>query len=235
MNNTAELVFILDQSGSMCDQTSDVIGGFNAMIEKQKAEQGMAWVSTVLFFNETRVLHDRQKISEVKKMTNRDYQPSGMTALYDAIGFTIEHIAQIHKYIRPEDVPAKTIFMITTDGLENASRHFSQNKVKALIEKMKKERGWEFVFAAANIDSEKTAQSIGIGENRAASFNTSQEGGVEQLFENMSETLCCMRRASFQAAQDIRPLFEKQKPEQKSEQKSRRGHSGRAGKSKQKP
>ncbi|MBR6776502.1 MAG: VWA domain-containing protein, partial [Clostridia bacterium] len=159
-NNLTELVFILDRSGSMAGLESDTIGGFNAMIQKQKNEEGDAYVSTVLFDTVTEVLHDRVPLADVPQMTDSDYVVRGCTALIDAIGGAIHHIGNIHKYARPEDVPAHTMFIITTDGMENASKRFSSDEVKKMIETRKKQ-GWEFLFIGANIDAVETAARFG--------------------------------------------------------------------------
>ena len=161
MNTITELVFILDRSGSMSGLESDTIGGFNAMIEKQKKQDGDCYVSTVLFDNESRVLHDRIKLADVPKMTDEDYTVGGCTALIDAIGGAIHHIGNIHKYARPEDVPAHTMFVITTDGMENASHRYSSEEVKKMIERQKTKYGWEFLFIGANIDAVETAKHFG--------------------------------------------------------------------------
>lgn len=166
-NNITELVFILDRSGSMAGLESDTIGGFNAMIEKQKKGAGAVYVSTILFDNTSKVLHDRIKLEDVPKMTDKDYTVQGCTALIDAIGGAIHHIGNIHKYARKEDVPARTMFLITTDGQENASHHYSSNQVKKMIEKQKEKYGWEFLFIGANIDAIETAASFGIARNRS--------------------------------------------------------------------
>ncbi len=209
--NTTELVFILDQSGSMYGQAMDVVGGFNSMISQQKRDPSRAWVTTVLFSTRMERLYDRLDLNKVPPMTLHDYQPCGGTALYDAIGQTIDHIRQIHKYIWPEDVPARTVFIITTDGMENASSQFSQNGIKKKIETMKKEYGWEFVFAAANIDSEQTASSIGICKEQAVSFNAQSSRGVEELFENLNETVAGMRSGQYQRGTDLRKVFSSKK------------------------
>ena len=152
MNNITEIVFILDKSGSMSGLEADTIGGFNAMIDKQRRLEGDTWVSTVLFDNDSTVLHDRVKLERVPRMTERDYTPGGCTALLDAVGGAIRHIGNIHKYARPEDVPSKTMFVITTDGMENASRRYDYEAVRQMIE-AQKARGWEFLFLGANIDA----------------------------------------------------------------------------------
>ena len=156
-----ELVFILDRSGSMAGLEKDTIGGFNSMIEKQKKEDGLAFVSTVLFSNASKVLHDRVEVREVTPLTERDYVVGGCTALLDAIGGAIHHIGNVHKYARPEDVPTRTMFIITTDGMENASREYSSDRVKQMIRRQEEKYGWEFLFVAANIDAVETAAHIG--------------------------------------------------------------------------
>jgi uncharacterized protein YegL len=173
--NLTEIVFILDRSGSMGGLESDTIGGFNAMLEKQKKEEGEAIVSTVLFDNESEVLHDRIPIEKVEPMNDRQYYVRGCTALIDAIGGAIHHISSVHKYIREEDVPAHTIFIITTDGMENASREYTSDKVKRMIEE-KKEKGWEFLFLGANIDAVETAKHFGISEDRAVTYKSDRKG-----------------------------------------------------------
>lgn len=191
-NNITELVFILDRSGSMAGLESDTIGGFNAMIEKQKKQSGKCYVSTVLFDNESEVLHDRVKLSEIKKMTDSDYTVRGCTALIDAIGGAIHHIGNIHKYARKEDVPEHTMFVITTDGMENASHRYSSKEVKAMIEKQKKKYGWEFLFIGANIDAVTTAKNFGIDEERAVNYHADRKG-TAVLFDAVSEAVCNFR------------------------------------------
>ena len=191
-NNLTELVFILDRSGSMSGLESDTIGGFNAMIAKQKKEDGEAYVSTVLFDNVSEVLHDRVSLKEIPKMTAKDYTVRGCTALIDAIGGAIKHIGNIHKYARPEDVPAHTMFIITTDGQENASHRFSSDEVKKMIETQKEKYGWEFLFIGANIDAVETAASFGIERNRAVNYNADSKG-TQILYETLSAPICAMR------------------------------------------
>ena len=191
-NNTTELVFILDRSGSMAGLESDTIGGFNAMIQKQKKEEGEAYVSTILFDNVSEVLHDRLKLSEVPEMTDKEYTVRGCTALIDAIGGAIKHIGNIHKYARKEDVPAHTMFIITTDGYENASRQYSSDQVKKMIEHQKKKYGWEFLFIGANIDAVETAQHFGIERNSAVNYNADSKG-TKILYETISIPISAMR------------------------------------------
>ncbi len=171
-----ELVFILDRSGSMSGLESDTIGGFNAMIAKQKAETGDAYVTTYLFDSRVEMICDRKNVKDVAPMTDKEYSVRGCTALLDAIGEAIKHIAHIHRYARAEDVPEHTLFVITTDGMENASRRFNKRKVKEMIEHEKQKYGWEFIFLGANIDAVETAEDIGISEDFAVSYYSDSEG-----------------------------------------------------------
>ena len=191
-NNTTELVCVLDRSGSMSGLESDTIGGFNSLIAKQKREDGACFVSTVLFDTECNVLHDRVPIEKISKMTASDYVPGGCTALLDALGGAIHHIGNIHKYAREEDVPEHTIFVITTDGLENASKRYTSAKVKRMIERQKNRYGWEFIFLAANIDAVETAEHIGISRNRAANYRADGEG-TASMFSVMSKAVSAVR------------------------------------------
>ena len=191
-NNLTELVFILDRSGSMSGLESDTIGGFNSMIEKQKKEGGETYVSTILFDHVSEVLHDRVKLSEVPQMTDKDYTVRGCTALIDAIGGAIHHIGNIHKYARPEDVPAHTMFVITTDGMENASRKYSSDTVKKMIERQKRKYGWEFLFIGANIDAVETAARFGIDENRAVNYHADKQG-TRVLYDTVAQAVCNVR------------------------------------------
>lgn len=191
-NNTTELVFILDRSGSMAGLEADTIGGFNSMIEKQKKQDGKCYVSTILFDHETQVVHDRVELSSVKPMTGNDYFVRGSTALIDAIGSSIHHIANIHKYARPEDVPQNTMFVITTDGMENASRKYSSSEVKGMIEKEKEKYGWEFIFIGANIDAVETAKHLGINSDRAVNYHADSKG-TDVLYSTVSNAVSNMR------------------------------------------
>ncbi len=175
-NNITELVFILDRSGSMSGLESDTIGGYNSMMKKQKLEEGKTYVSTVLFDDYSEVLHDRIDLMSVPKITNKEYYPRGCTALLDAIGGAIHHIGNVHKYARKEDVPSKTLFIITTDGYENASKKYTYQKVKQMIERQKEKYGWEFLFLGANIDAVATAKQFGINEDRAVQFHSDKQG-----------------------------------------------------------
>ena len=190
-----ELVFLLDRSGSMQGLESDTIGGFNAMIDKQKQEKGEALVSTVLFDHESRVLHDRLRLRDVPPMTERDYSVRGCTALLDAIGGAIRHIGNIHKYARREDVPEHTLFVITTDGMENASRAFRLDQVRRMIEQRKEEDGWEFLFLGANIDAAETARSFGIGADRAANY-CPDNAGTRLNYEVLGEAIAAVRSSA---------------------------------------
>ena len=191
-NNTTELVFILDRSGSMSGLEADTIGGFNSMIEKQKKQDGKCYVSTVLFDDRIEVVHDRVELHSVNKMTEDDYFVRGCTALIDAIGSSIRHIANIHKYARPEDVPQNTMFVITTDGMENASRQFSSDEVKRMIKKEKEKYGWEFIFIGANIDAVETAKQFGIGSDRAVNYHADSKG-TEVLYNTVSQVVSNVR------------------------------------------
>lgn len=191
-NNTTELVFILDRSGSMAGLESDTIGGFNSMIKKQKNQDGKCYVSTVLFDDRIEVVHDRVELSSIKEMTGNDYYVRGCTALIDAIGLSIRHIANIHKYARPEDVPENTLFVITTDGMENASHQFSSDEVKRMIEKEKAKYGWEFIFIGANIDAVETAKQFGINSDRAVNYHADSKG-TKVLYEAVSDAVCNVR------------------------------------------
>ena len=190
--NLTEIVFILDRSGSMAGLEGDTIGGFNAMIEKQKREPGEALVSTVLFDNETEVIHDRADIKKIELLTDRDYYVRGCTALLDAIGGAIHHIGNVHKYAREEDRPEKTLFVITTDGMENASRKYSYDRVKMMIQRRQEKYGWEFIFLGANIDAAKEAARFGISEDRAVNYHADSTG-TAVIYEAVSEAVCSVR------------------------------------------
>ena len=190
--NLTEIVFILDRSGSMAGLEDDTIGGFNAMIQKQKNENGEAYVSTVLFDNHTEVIYDRVDIQKIQPMTRNDYYVRGSTALLDALGKSIHHIGNVHKYAREEDRPEKTIFVITTDGMENASREYTYQRVRQMIEHEKEKYGWEFLFLGANIDAAKEAARFGITDDRAANYHADREG-TAVIYEAMSEAVCNVR------------------------------------------
>ena len=191
-NNVTELVFILDRSGSMSGFEADTIGGFNATIEKQKEQEGKVYVSTVLFDNDSEVIHDRVDIGDIKPMTRKDYQVQGCTALLDAIGGAIHHIGNVHKYARPEDVPEHTVFLITTDGMENASRAYGYDRVKAMIQRQKEKYGWEFIFLGANIDAAREAARFGIDADHAANYHADTQG-TAVIYESVNEAVCSVR------------------------------------------
>ncbi len=191
--NLTEIVFILDRSGSMHGLEKDTIGGFNSLIEKQKKQNGEALVSTVLFDNKSLVLHDRVNIQSIRSMTDRDYQVQGCTALLDAIGGAIHHIGNVHKYAREEDVPEHTLFVITTDGMENASRRYSADRVRQMVKRQQEQYGWEFLFLGANIDAVETASHFGIGADRAVTYHSDHQGtqlNYEVLCDAVTSVRC---------------------------------------------
>ena len=187
-----ELVFILDRSGSMTGLEADTIGGFNSMIAKQKQEAGEALVSTVLFDSDSTVIHDRLPLDHVPPMTDKEYFTRGGTALLDAVGGAIHHIGNVHKYARREDVPEKTLFVITTDGMENASRFYSSDEVKQMIARQKENYGWEFLFLGANIDAVETAGRFGIGADRAVNYHCDSKGTALN-YEVLNEAITTVR------------------------------------------
>ena len=190
--NLTEIVFILDRSGSMAGLENDTVGGFNAMIEKQKRESGEAYVSTVLFDNYIEVVHDRVDIRKVQPMTRKEYYVRGCTALLDAVGKAIHHLGNVHKYAREEDRPEKTLFVITTDGMENASRTYNYEQVRKMIEYETEKYGWEFLFLGANIDAAKEAARFGISEDRAVNYHADHKG-TAVIYEAVSEAVCNVR------------------------------------------
>ena len=206
-NNVTELVFILDRSGSMNGLEGDTIGGFNALLEKQKKQDGQVFVSTVLFDTESKVLHDRIPLERVAPMTEQDYTVGGCTALLDALGDAIRHIVNIHKYARPEDVPARTVFVITTDGQENASRQYTSDKVKRMIEKEKEQYGWEFLFIGANIDAVETGARFGIDRSHVSNYKADAQG-TEILYGCVAEAVSQVRRHAPLAANWNRKMEE---------------------------
>lgn len=173
--NLTELVFILDRSGSMSGLELDTIGGFNSMLAKQKKQESDVLISTVLFNQESKVIHDRAQLQEILPMTTEDYEASGCTALLDAIGGAVHHIRTVHRYIREEDVPEHTLFVITTDGMENSSHQYISGEVKGMINEQQK-KGWEFLFLAANIDAVETAKAFGIHKDFSANFHNDAHG-----------------------------------------------------------
>ncbi len=189
-----EIVFILDRSGSMSGLENDTIGGFNSMISKQKDEEGEALISTVLFDNETEVIHDRLPLDKIAPLTGKEYYVRGSTALLDAIGEAIHHISNIHKYARPEDVPEKTLFIITTDGMENSSRKYSYDKVKKMVGKKKEKNHWEFIFLGANIDAVQVASRFGVSASRAVRHENDSYGAALN-YEVISSMVSGARKA----------------------------------------
>ena len=193
-NGLVEVVFILDRSGSMGGLEADTIGGFNSTLEKQKKEEGEVIWSTVLFDNDHEVIHDRVPINRVDKLTEKEYFVRGCTALLDAIGRAVHHIGNVHKYAREEDVPTKTLFVITTDGMENASREYTYRRVKEMIERQQEKYGWEFIFLGANMDAVSEAGRLGIRASRAASFHNDDVGistNYMAVTEAMTELRAC--------------------------------------------
>ncbi|MBP5167126.1 MAG: VWA domain-containing protein [Oscillospiraceae bacterium] len=187
-----EIVFIIDKSGSMAGLEADTVGGFNSLLEKQKKEPGRALISTVLFDTECSVLYDRAELSGIEPMTEDSYCPGGCTALLDAIGGAVKHISNVHRYAREEDVPGKTVFVITTDGMENSSRRYSYDEVRKAVKRAQEKDGWEFLFLGANMDAIKAARSFGIREERAVRYNCDEEGTALN-FRTVSKALGKMR------------------------------------------
>ena len=197
--NLTELVFILDRSGSMGGLESDTIGGFNSMLAKQQAEPGECRLTTVLFDNLYEILHDRIDINAVSPLTSKEYYVRGQTALLDAIGATINKIGGVQKNTAPEYRAAKVLFVITTDGMENASREFDYDKIKAMVERQKAKYGWEFVFLGANIDAVAVAGRFGIDRSRAQSFHNDSEG-IALNYSVLSKSIASYRMADLSAA-----------------------------------
>lgn len=190
-----EIVFILDRSGSMSGLEKDTIGGYNSLIRKQKDEEGEVLISTVLFDNQIKVLHDRVSLDLIQPMTENEYYVGGCTALLDAVGGAIHHIGNVHKYAREEDVPEKTLFIITTDGMENASKRCTYDKVKQMIERQKAKYGWEFLFLGANIDAIEVAGRFGIQADRAVNYNCDSEGTAVN-YKALSKAVSRVRHCS---------------------------------------
>ncbi|MBQ4522887.1 MAG: VWA domain-containing protein [Lachnospiraceae bacterium] len=193
--NLTEIVFILDRSGSMSGLEKDTIGGYNSLIAKQKKEEGEAFISTVLFDDQTEVLHDRVGLDKVKPITEEEYFVRGCTALLDAVGGAIHHIGNVHKYAREEDRPEKTLFIITTDGQENSSKIYTYEKVKKMVERQKKKYGWEFLFLGANMDAVAEAGRFGISKERAVKYEC-DEIGTELNYRVLSNVVSRVRQCS---------------------------------------
>jgi len=194
--NLTELVFILDRSGSMGGLEKDTIGGYNSMLQKQKAEEGSAHITTVLFDNRIEMLHDRMPINAVEPLTEKEYFVRGSTALLDAVGSTIERLNKIQNALPKDERAEKVIFVITTDGFENSSREFTYPRVKQLIESQQKELKWEFIFLGANMDAVSEAGKLGISADRSATF-VNDSVGIATNYQAVSEAVSSMRSASF--------------------------------------
>ncbi len=195
-----EIVFILDRSGSMSGLEADTIGGYNSLIEKQKKEEGEVYISTVLFDDSCEVLHDRVSLDKIRPMTEEQYYVRGCTALLDAIGGAIHHIGNVHKYARDEDRPEKTLFIITTDGQENASKRYNYEKVKHMVERQKEKFGWEFLFLGANIDAIEEAKRFGIKANRAVNYHCDTVGTAIN-YEVLSKAVTTVRECDAQCVE----------------------------------
>ena len=215
-NGQTELVFLLDRSGSMSGLESGTIGGFNGMIAQHKGDGGDVLVSTVLFDHENEVIHDRVRIADVPTLTSKEYYTRGCTALLDAMGDGIRHIKNVHKYARPEDRPARTMFIITTDGLENSSTRYTADQVRAMVKKQEKEEGWEFVFLGANIDAVQVAGGLGIRAENAVEF-ACDAAGVRENFASLSHMTC-----AFAATGTVVPTWSRKISEHLAKQKSGR-------------
>ena len=200
-----EIVFILDRSGSMSGLEADTIGGYNSMLDKQKKEEGDAIISTVLFDDQTEILHDRKNLEKVERITDKEYYVRGCTALLDAVGGAIHHISHIQEEMPEEEKPEKTLFIITTDGMENASKKYSYDKVKKMVEKKKKKNHWEFVFLGANIDAVEVAGRFGVAANRAVRYEC-DSAGTALNFNVMSKMVSCARACT--SAEDMEEAFD---------------------------
>jgi uncharacterized protein YegL len=190
--NVTELVFILDRSGSMAGLEADTIGGFNAMLAKQQKAEGEAIVTTVLFDHQYELLHDRIKVKGISPMTDEDYEVRGTTALLYAIGFTIQKIVNVQKKTSEEERAEKVLFVITTDGMENASHEFTADKIKKMVQHQKEKYGWEFLFLGANIDAVTTAARFGIEEDFAVDYHA-DEVGTQLNYEAVNEAVSNIR------------------------------------------
>ena len=201
-----EIVFILDRSGSMAGLERDTIGGYNSMIEKQKTEEGEVIISTVLFDHETEILHDRLPLDKISPITEKEYFVRGSTALLDAVGGAIHHIGNVHKYARPEDVPEKTLFIITTDGMENCSTRYNYDRVRKMVERQKEKYHWEFIFLGANIDAVDVAGRFGVDKSRAVTYEC-DSAGTKLNYEVMGRMVSCARVAK--SAMAMEEAFDK--------------------------
>ncbi|MCR5295477.1 MAG: VWA domain-containing protein [Lachnospiraceae bacterium] len=200
-----EVVFILDRSGSMSGLEADTIGGYNSMLSRQKKEEGEAVISTILFDDQTEILHDRKSLDQVEPITDKDYYVRGCTALLDAVGGAIHHIGKVHKEMPEEERPEKTLFIITTDGMENSSRQYSYDKVKKMVEKKKKKHHWEFIFLGANIDAVEVAGRFGVAANRAVRYEC-DSAGTALNFDVMSKMVS--RARACESAGEMEDCFD---------------------------
>lgn len=191
--NLSEIVFILDRSGSMEDLEKDTIGGFNSMLKKQKKEEGHANVTTILFDDKIEFLHERQEIQSVKPITDKEYFVRGCTALLDAIGYSINFMVKTQKTIADDKKANNVIFIITTDGYENASVEFTYNKIKKMINTQKEKYNWQFLFIGANIDAIETAGLFGISEEYACNY-IADEKGTKLTYEVMDSAISYSRQ-----------------------------------------
>lgn len=207
--NLTEIVFILDRSGSMRGLEADTIGGYNALIEKQKKEEGEALVSTVLFDDTQEVLHDRVPLDRMEPITDKEYYVLGCTALLDAIGGAIHHIGNVHKYAREEDRPEKTLFIITTDGMENSSRRYTYEQVRKMVERQKIKYGWEFLFLGANMDAIKAAGRFGIGADRAVNYECDSVGTAVN-YRALERAVSCVRKTKGWATTALNESWKKE-------------------------
>ena len=203
-NGITEIVFIIDKSGSMAGLEDDTVGGFNSFIEKQKSEDGVAYVTTVMFSTRHEKVHDREDIRNVEPLTREDYRVGGGTALYDALGDTVKHIQTVHRYVRAEDVPEKTIFVITTDGEENSSRLYCAADIKKMVKACESERGWEFLFLGANIDAFCAADRIGIHSSRATTYDSADTGAMFRTVSSAVSYCRKMGKVSEEWAKDLK-------------------------------
>lgn len=223
-----EIVFILDRSGSMAGLERDTIGGYNSMLDKQKKQEGEALISTVLFDDKAEVLHDRKPLCQTPHITEEDYYVRGCTALLDALGDAIHHIGNVHKYAREEDRPEKTLFIITTDGMENSSRHYHYEDVKRLVERQKEKYGWEFLFLGANIDAIATASRFGIQADHAVNYESDSTGtqlNYDVLSKAVSQVRACPSAAMALSAgwkKDIEADYEKRHARSSGQKKAKR-------------
>lgn len=191
--NSTEMVFVLDRSGSMSGLAADTIGGFNELIEKQKKIEGDAYVTTVLFDHEYEVLHDHVALGEVAPLTDKEYFARGSTALLDAVGRTINAVGARLAATPEEERPAHVVFVITTDGMENASREYTAKQVREMVEHQQQKYSWQFVFLGANMDAVSEARNLGISAKYAADFTPTGRGVNRMYAKALDNVMCCER------------------------------------------